>query len=144
FLADWLHRALAEGESVHLAPFPGGDDAARDPALERGMDAVRRLSTLGRAAREAVRIRVRQPLEVMYAVAPAEVGVDGELLGILRDELNVRRVEFMDRAEELVTFSAKPNFRALGTRFAKRTPAVAEAIRGLPSPALAAFRRGEA
>ncbi|MBW3630076.1 MAG: isoleucine--tRNA ligase, partial [Gemmatimonadetes bacterium] len=143
FLSDWLHRALTGGESVHLTRLPRQEPEVRDPGLERGMDAVRSLSTLGRAARETVRIRVRQPLGVLYAVVPVGVDVDGELLAILRDELNVRRVEFMDRAEELVTFSAKPNFRALGARFGKQTPAIAEAIRALPSSELAAFRRGE-
>jgi isoleucyl-tRNA synthetase len=66
-----------------------------------------------------------------------------EMLEILRDELNVHRVEFMDRAEELVSFSARPNFRALGARFGKRTPRVAEAIRALESSTLAAYRRGQ-
>ncbi|MDQ3555507.1 MAG: DUF5915 domain-containing protein, partial [Gemmatimonadota bacterium] len=90
-----------------------------------------------------VGIRVRQPLGAVYAVIPPEVEVAPALLEILRDELNVREVRFMERAEELVEFSARPNFRALGARFGKRTPAVAEAIRALPSAALAAFRRGE-
>ncbi len=142
FFADWLHRALRDGNSVHLAGFPEGGE--RDKVLEHGMDAVRRLSTLGRAAREAVGVRVRQPLGTLYAVVPSDTPVAPELLEILRDELNVRRVEFMDRAEELVTFSAKPNFRALGARHGKRTPAVANAIRALTSAALAAFRNGEA
>jgi isoleucyl-tRNA synthetase len=144
FVSDWLHRALA-GESVHLARFPDGRTAPRDAALEQGMEAVRVLANLGRSAREAVKIRVRQPLGTLYAVHPPLAGgeLDGALLEILRDELNVKRVEFMDRAEELVTFSARPNFKALGARLGKRTPRVAEAIRALPSAELAAFRRGE-
>jgi isoleucyl-tRNA synthetase len=143
FLSDWLFRALNGGASVHLARFPEPDVGVRDEGLERGMDAVRRLATLGRAAREAVRIRVRQPLGSLYAVVPPRVEVTEELLEILRDELNVRSVEFMDRAEQLVTFAARPNFRALGARLGKATPRVAEAIRGVGSPELAAFRRGE-
>ncbi|HEU0014040.1 MAG TPA: isoleucine--tRNA ligase [Longimicrobium sp.] len=142
FQADWLHRALT-GESVHLADFPAADASAQDAELERAMDAVRTLATLGRAARESVGIRVRQPLAAVYAVTPAGIRMDEDLLAILRDELNVRAVEFMDRAEQLVTFSARPNFKALGAAFGKRTPKVAEAIRALPSDALAAFRRGE-
>jgi isoleucyl-tRNA synthetase len=142
FLSDWLHRALLGGRSVHLARFPQ-PTTEQDQELERGMEAVRWLSTLGRAARDEVRIRVRQPLAVLYAVVPPEITLSDELLDILRDELNVRRIEFMERAEELVSFSARPNFRALGARFGKRTPAVAEAIRALDSATLAAFRRGE-
>ncbi|HEX6371949.1 MAG TPA: isoleucine--tRNA ligase [Longimicrobium sp.] len=142
FLSDWLHRALTGG-SVHLAVFPAADPAKVDGRLERGMQAVRTLSTLGRAARDSVGIRVRQPLGTIYAVVPDGYQVDDALLAILRDELNVRGVEFMHAAEELVTFSAKPNFKALGAVFGKRTPKVADAIRGVESAALAAFRRGE-
>jgi isoleucyl-tRNA synthetase len=144
FLADWLHRALVGYEaSVHLADFPAVDHSQIDAGLERGMEAVRTLSTLGRAAREEVKLRVRQPLGIVYAVIPDGVETGGDLLAILRDELNVRAVEFMHAAEELVTFSARPNFKALGAAFGKRTPKVADAIRALDSAALAAFRRGE-
>ncbi|HEV2132022.1 MAG TPA: isoleucine--tRNA ligase, partial [Longimicrobiaceae bacterium] len=114
FLADWLHRGLAEGASAHLAAFPESGASERDEPLERGMEVVRRLSTLGRAAREAVGIRVRQPLGVLYAVVPDASIVGEDLLELLRDELNVRRIEFLHRVEELVTYSARPNFRALG------------------------------
>ncbi|MQA89757.1 MAG: isoleucine--tRNA ligase [Gemmatimonas sp.] len=141
FLADWLHRALTE-ESVHLARLPE-PVVETDAALEGGMEAVRQLSTLGRAARERVRIRVRQPLGKLYAVAPVDVAFEPGLVEILADELNVRSVEFIEGAEDLVEFSAKPNFRALGARFGKRTPKVAEAIRRIPSAELVAFRRGE-
>jgi isoleucyl-tRNA synthetase len=142
FLSDWLHRALTGG-SVHLADFPAVDPARVDGRLERGMQAVRTLSTLGRAARDSVGIRVRQPLGTLYAVVPDGYEVDDALLLILRDELNVHSVEFMHAAEELVTFSAKPNFKALGAVFGKLTPRVADAIRGLESAVLAAFKRGE-
>jgi isoleucyl-tRNA synthetase len=143
FVSDWLHRSLTGGDSVHLARTPVPVSARRDQGLEAGMDAVRRLATLGRAARERVRIRVRQPLGTMYAVVPAGVRVSADLLEILRDELNVHGVEFMDRAEELVTFEARPNFRVLGARFGKRTPRVAEMIRTLSSADLARFGAGE-
>ncbi|HEX8694320.1 MAG TPA: isoleucine--tRNA ligase [Longimicrobium sp.] len=155
FLPDWLHRALAGDEmSVHLADFPAVERAWIDRELERGMEAVRTLSTLGRAAREEAEvvepdgrrrqgIKVRQPLEVLYAVIPAGVETGEDLLAILRDELNVHRVEFMHEAEELVSFSARPNFKALGAAFGKLTPRVADAIRALDSAALAGFRRGE-
>jgi isoleucyl-tRNA synthetase len=144
FLADWLHRALAgEAESAHLAAFPEADAARADAGLEAGMDAVRTLATLGRAAREGVAIRVRQPLGRLLAVIPPGIEVGDDLLAILRDELNVKRVEFMDRAEELVTFSARPNFKAIGASFGKLTPRVGDAVRALHSEALAAFRAGE-
>jgi isoleucyl-tRNA synthetase len=144
FHADWLHRALASGTSAHLAEFPGGGAGSRaDGALEQGMADVRELARLGRAARERVRIRVRQPLAVMHAVAPGGRTLVPELLEVLKDELNVKQVRFLAGAESLVTLRAQPNFRVLGKRFGSATKEAAEAIRGLQSDRLAAFRRSE-
>ncbi len=141
FLSDWLHRALTDGDSVHLARLPG-PSLVRDESLETGMEAVRRLSSLGRAARDQVGIRVRQPLRKLLAVVPPGVEVPPALLATLRDELNVHEVDFIAEAEDLVRLEAKPNFRALGARFGKATPRVAEAVKQLSSAALADFRRG--
>jgi isoleucyl-tRNA synthetase len=142
FHADWLHRALTDGGSVHLAPFPTGD-VGSDAALERGMDAVRTLARLGRAARDSIRVRVRQPLRSLDAVVPSGVQLPEPLLEVLRGELNVKRVRFLQRAEELVTLRATPNFRVLGKRFGGTTQQAAAAVRELPSDRLAAFRDGE-
>jgi isoleucyl-tRNA synthetase len=142
FVADWIHRALT-GESVHLAPFPETEPRWVDRELEKGMAAVRGLTSLGRAAREEVQIRVRQPLGKMYAVTPGGIGLDGELLDLLRDELNVKEVSFLGSAEGLVGLVAKPNFRALGPRFQKKSEEAAGAIRALSTEALRRFREGE-
>jgi isoleucyl-tRNA synthetase len=84
---------------------------------------------------------VRQPLGVLYAVTPKGVSLEGGLLELLKDELNVKKVDFMASAEGLVTLVAKPNYRTLGPRFQKRTEAVASAVRELPPQALEVFRR---
>jgi len=141
FTADWIHRALGAG-SVHLAPFPVGDPGMVDRGLEEGMDAVRALVSLGRAAREEVKIRVRQPLRTMYAVTPQGLDLEGSLLSLLQDELNVKEVSFLGSAEGLVHLVAKPNYRVLGPRFQKAMEAAATAIRGLSSEALALYRNG--
>jgi isoleucyl-tRNA synthetase len=140
FLSDWLHRAL-NGDSVHLAEYPTlVEDRIHAQSSLGGMSAVRKLATLGRAAREEAGVRVRQPLGVLYAVTPdTQTSIEGELLEILRDELNVHRIEFMDKAEHLVTYSAKPVFKALGKRFGGRTQVVANAIRELSSEQIAEF-----
>jgi len=143
FLSDWLHRGLEAGATVHLAAFPEPDPKARDLELEEGMEAVRALARLGRAAREKIKIRVRQPLGALYAVVPGRIELDEELLAIVKSELNVKEVRFLQVAEELVTLRARPDFRVLGPRFGPRTNAAAEAIRSLPAKALNAFRGGE-
>jgi isoleucyl-tRNA synthetase len=145
FTSDWIHRALSGGDAVHLAPFPvvaPRDRGWMDPELEEEMEAVRALVSLGRAAREEVRIRVRQPLRVLHAVVPGR-RPRGEVLEVLRDELNVKEVRFLDSAEGLVTLSARPNFRVLGPRFQGASQEAAAALRALDPEVLSAFRRGE-
>jgi isoleucyl-tRNA synthetase len=143
FVSDWLHRGLAGGESVHLTPFPEAEAGLLDEDLEAEMEGVRRLVSLGRAAREEVRIRVRQPLRELHAVLPGSRRPRPEVLEVLRDELNVKRVSFLESADELVRRVARPNFRALGPRFQKRSEEAARAIRELSHDALTRFQEGE-
>ena len=140
FVSDWLHRALT-GRSSHTEPFPAADPALIDGELERQMADVRALSTLARAAREAVRIRVRQPLGRMLAVVPG-TPPPGDVLALLVDEINVKRVDFAASSEGLVRLVARPAFRALGKRFGKRTPEAANRIRELGPEELEAVRGG--
>jgi isoleucyl-tRNA synthetase len=143
FVSDWIHRELS-GESVHLAPFVREGREAGDGALERAMDHIRTLARLGRAAREEVGIKVRQPLSRVVCVVPgAEHSALEPLLPLLASELNVKEIIFATSADALVTLTAKPNYRSLGKKFGKSTPLAAKAVEALTSDALRAFERGE-
>jgi isoleucyl-tRNA synthetase len=91
FVSDAIHRNLSGGKSVHLADFPNVDEAALDPGLEEQMAAARRIVETGLAARDNARIKVRQPLSSI--AVPGEALPD-EILGIVRDELNVKSIVF--------------------------------------------------
>jgi isoleucyl-tRNA synthetase len=143
FMTDWMHRELT-GDSVHLADF-GGGTGTPDPALEQGMADIRRLVSLARSARESAKVNVRQPLSRLVCVVPNyKAGTFEELEPLLRVELNVKAVEFVSSSDALVRLEARPNFRALGKRFGKRTPLAARAVAALSSEALLAFEHGEA
>jgi len=142
FLSDWLHRALA-GTSVHLARFPV-PRGLRVPELEAAMDAVRRLASLARSAREERNIRVRQPLGRMQVAVPTAVrgpALD-QLLELLRAEVNVKEVRVVASDTDLVRLRPKPNFRTLGKRYGKRTPAVVAAAAGLTPGQLRSLEDG--
>jgi isoleucyl-tRNA synthetase len=138
---------------VHLAAYVRDrQPVAPDPALDAAVEGVRRLANLGRAAREAVGINVRQPLGELVAVAPgAGVGAAETAMGrelhalapLLAAELNVKRVRWATSGDALVTLEAKPNFRHLGKRFGKSTPAAAQAVAALGAEAIRAFEHGE-
>lgn len=140
FTSDWLYRALT-GRCSHTEPFPEADDRMIDEGLEAGMGHVRTLSTLGRAAREEVGIRVRQPLGRLLAVVPGSPP-EGDVLALLLDEINVKGVEFAASSDGLVSLAARPDFRALGRRFGKLTQEAAVRIRALDGGALKAVRAG--
>jgi len=144
FVSDWIHRELT-GESVHLAPYVTERPGGGEPVLEAAMEAVRTLSRLGRAAREEVGIKVRQPLPKMVCVAPhLDEAALAPLLPLLATELNVKRVELATTGDALVTLEPKPNFRALGKKFGKSTPLAAKAVAAFTSDELRAFLRGDA
>ena len=143
FVSDWMHRELT-GESVHLAPFVGPRATVSDGTLDVAMQAIRTLARLGRAARETAGIKVRQPLARMVCVAPhASEAALAQLTDLLAAELNVKRVEFASSGDTLVTLQAKPNHRALGKKFGKSTPLVAQAVTTFTSDQLRGFLRGE-
>jgi isoleucyl-tRNA synthetase len=75
-------------------------------------------------------------------VLPGGRTLDGEVLDVVRDELNVKEVEFLGAAEELVRFVGKPNYRSLGQRFGSDTQKAADAVRKLTQDQLSTFRDG--
>jgi isoleucyl-tRNA synthetase len=128
---------------VHLAEFPVRDDE-RDLELEDAMGSVRRLASLGRAAREEKGLRVRQPLRRMKVAVPK--AADGDrfrgMLPLLAQEVNVREVEVVASDADLVRLRARPNFRTLGKVFGKETPQAAAATGTLSTEQLRALESG--
>jgi len=142
FLADEIHRNLAGEDaapSVHLRDFPEVDEALADPDLEQGMEAVRLTVELGRAARAQAKAKVRQPLRRAVIVAnEAERAAIEARAALVTAELNVKELDFVSDESELVSYSAKPNYRALGPRFGKKMPQVAAAVEALDAAHIAA------
>jgi isoleucyl-tRNA synthetase len=140
FLTDWLwgrlHAPSAPDvrDSVHLAPWPVADPALADSGLADRMDLVRRIVDAGRAARATSAVRTRQPLARAMVGAGGFADLEEPLLRQIADELNVASVERLSGGGDLVDVAVKPNFRALGRRFGKRTPAVAAAIAAAGTP----------
>ncbi len=134
-------------DSVHLAAWPRSDASLIDDGLRDQMALVRRLVELGRSARAESKVRNRQPLGRALVGAPGWAALPAELRAQVAEELNVVALASLAEAGgELVDYSVKANFRALGKRFGKRTPDVAAGIAGADAAAVAAALRehGEA
>jgi isoleucyl-tRNA synthetase len=145
FVADEIYDNL-DGTlaSVHLCDFPLGDSLpARDTALERAMAIARETVRLGLGARAQAKIKVRQPLAeaVVVADGPERAAIE-RLVEIVREELNVRRVRFVEAADELGEYEVKANYRTLGPLFGKDMPLAARSIAALDPARVAAAVRG--
>jgi Isoleucyl-tRNA synthetase len=93
------------------------------------MALVRRLVALGRSARTEAKVRTRQPLSRALVVIPqGEVEDLRGLEDVMSEELNVREIEIASGLEELVSYTIKPNFKALGPRFGSKVKDVAAAL----------------
>lgn len=114
FLAEELFKSLTDEESVHLADYPTYDENMINDKVEEKMDLVRDLVTLGRASREEAKIKVRQPLSKVIIDGKYKE-IIGDLTELIKEELNVKEVQFEEDLSEFMEFELKPNFRVCGS-----------------------------
>ncbi len=135
FLSEEMYQNLSKctpraKQSVHLTQWPEFAPARLNHDLVLEMDVVQTIVGLGRSAREESRIRVRQPLSQILVNAPdqsAKASVNKHIQQI-REELNVKEVNFIDSDAELVRHAISPNFPRLGKRYGKLMPAIKAAL----------------
>ena len=147
FMAEQIYRNLvctvdAEAPiSVHLCDYPVADESKILPELEREMAQVLKIVVEGRAARNAVNIKNRQPIGTMYVKAPAQL--DAECTAIVADELNVKQVLFTEDVQDFITYSFKPQLRTVGRKFGKLVGKLREVLPTLDGTAAMAQLRAE-
>ncbi len=97
FISEWLHQSLKDltqvagyRESVHLEPWPN-TKAVKASDVMKAMERAREIVALGLAERAQAGLRVRQPLNALY-VSPADYNLIGDVLYIVAEELNVKKV----------------------------------------------------
>src|SRR5699024_3669256 len=103
-------------ESVHVEVFDPVKEDMIDKELEENMDLVRKIVALGRASREKEQIKVRQPLTKIVVDGSYKEKIS-DLLGLIKEELNIKEVEFAEDLSEFMDFYLKPNFREVGRIF---------------------------
>jgi len=139
FLAEAVYQPLrTDGmpESVHLCPYPTGEDGRIDEALEREMTVARRIAALGHQARNEAGVRVRQPLPRIVVEVGDTDGISDEIVALLSRELNVESVEFPGSLDALFAERAVPNFRSLGPRLGGTAQRAGAAIKAHDAAAL--------
>jgi isoleucyl-tRNA synthetase len=128
FLTEAMYQNLkppkAEEEtSVHLCDFPSPDESVIDSTLSADMEALLRLVSLGSAARNTVKIKVRTPLaEIKIQPAGDVERRAAERFGTqICEELNIKKLTLVGRTEApLLQMEVKPNLKTLGPKFGPR------------------------
>ena len=136
FLAESIWQNLAgvfsgrSETSVHLCDYPLGDESHVDNTLSERMRLIREITSLGRNARMGSKLKVRQPLAKVEVVLADESHRDWiEMHGsLIREELNVKKVEFTRDADRFINYVVQPNFKRLGPRVGKLMPGLKKAI----------------
>ena len=120
-------------ESVHLANFPSADSSLINKDLERKMGQAQTISSLVLSLRAKEKIKVRQPLQkIMIPVnSPAQREEILAISDLIKHEVNVKEVELLEDASDILVKQIKPNFKALGPRFGKDMKLIANSIQKL-------------
>lgn len=113
-------------ESIHLCDFPQADESLIDADLEEKMEEVLQIVVLGRACRNSANIKNRQPIGEMYV--KAQNRLDGLYTQIIKEELNVKNVQFTDDVSQFASYNFKPQLRTLGRRFGKNINTVKQLL----------------
>jgi isoleucyl-tRNA synthetase len=148
FITEAIYRNLRTDDmpvSVHLCDFPQFAGEHRDPDLDRQMEVVQTVVQLGRSLRREYDLKVRMPLHGIH-VATRDMSLKqniDELKHLVMEELNVKEVWFGEEETALATYSAKPNFKALGPRLGSRIKAFAARVAQLETGEITTILAGE-
>ena len=124
FMAENIYRNLVCNVdktapiSVHLCAFPEVQENRIDKALEDNMEKVLEIVVMGRAARNGSNLKNRQPLNKMFV--KLDTDLDTLYTDIIKDELNIKSVEFTDAVDGFVTYNFKPQLKTVGPKYGKQ------------------------
>ena len=147
FITEEMWQNLKNSEdkdSVHLTDYPVYNDKWHNEELEFKMATVQKAVSMGRSLRNTFNLKNRQPLASVALVTrnSDEKRVLAEMEDSIREELNVKKVEFHDREDELVEYKAKANFKVLGKELGSKMKAAASIIMTLSSEQIQSILEG--
>ena len=135
FYADKLYMDLVRTTgrdnvcSVHLAQFPVCDETLVDKELEMRMEMAQKISSMGLALRKKVNIIVKQPLQKLMVPVDEEMKARLEAVKpLIMNEVNVKEIDFVEGASDILVKKVKCNFKILGKKFGALMKQVAAAV----------------
>ncbi len=118
-------------ESIHLADFPQFEESYIDKSLERKMEDAQTISSLVLSLRAKEKIKVRQPLQKIMIPVENEEQKSSILAvaNLIKHEVNIKEIELLEDASDILVKQIKPNFKTLGPKFGREMKSIANAIR---------------
>ena len=135
FMTEEIYRNLvcsidpSAPESIHLCDFPAVNEDYIDTKLEDDMEEVLKIVVMGRAARNAANIKNRQPIGNMYVKAASVL--DDVLVGIIENELNIKKITPTDDVSSFASYSFKPQLRTVGPKYGKHLGGIQKTLASL-------------
>ncbi len=130
YTTEEIYKDLTLEESVHLCDFPVYNENHVNEEIEVKMDLVRDLISTGRFVREENKVKVRQPLGECLIDGKYE-SILGNLVNLIIEELNVKKVTFVDDLSKYMNFTIKPNFKVCGAMFGAKMRDYQEVLKDL-------------
>ena len=127
FITDEIYQNLTGETSIHLAEFPKANKKLIDEKVEKQMDLIRDICSLGRFAREEASIKVRQPINEIILDKKNEKTI-GNLVDVIKEELNVKNVTYKSDMTKYFNYNVKPNFKEVGKVLGPRVKEFGEVL----------------
>ena len=143
FVSELIYQNLARScrpdacVSVHLCDWPALDAGAEDPDLMDQMSLAMQIAALGRSARSASNVKLRQPLSRALVFAGDPAVRLGSLADLVTDELNVKSLEFVSEEATLVEYEIGLLPNLLGPKLGRRFPLLRRAVAAANASTLA-------
>ena len=135
FMTEEIYLNIVKGvdknapDSIHLCDYPAANDAFIDKELEADMDHALKLVVMGRACRNAAARKNRQPLANMIVKAPFCLSAFYD--DIITDELNIKKITYMDDVREYTSYSFKPEMHTVGPKYGRLMGKITKALQEL-------------
>ncbi len=127
------HKTPLRHESVHLTDLTVADPSRIDAGLELSMDYAQKICSLVHSIRKNSKIKVRTPLrKIMLPVLDKTFSQRvREVEDIIKAEVNVKEVHYIDDTSGLLVKKVKPNFPKLGKQYGSKMATVSAVINSL-------------
>ncbi|MFZ5973413.1 MAG: isoleucine--tRNA ligase [Bacteroidota bacterium] len=157
FFSEWLYKSLTDNirdrakkhntplqfESIHHTLLIKASESRKDTELEKSMDYAQRISSLVHSIRKNSKIKVRTPLQkILLPVLDEKFAQRVKTVeNIIKSEVNVKEIQYIDDTSGVVVKKVKPNFAKLGRQYGAKMKDVAAVINAFTKEDIAAIEK---